>query len=215
MLKHIGFAIAATVISTQSFAVATDSDGDTLLEAATYTNAVNYFPMDATDIASMTFWNTADAEAPQGTPSADFNETRQANLVAGGGTTYYFSWATGGGNDILAHYSNGYPGYEAPTSVDPLFAQMPVLPPNPSAAVTITYGGTTYNLLAGDVLALTIDNYQAIDINASWTGVPYPTVAHVTFSQIEPSAVPVPAAAWLFGSAMLGLAGVARKRKAA
>jgi hypothetical protein len=29
-----------------------------------------------------------------------------------------------------------------------------------------------------------------------------------------PSAVPVPAAAWLFGSALLGLAGVSRKRKA-
>jgi hypothetical protein len=30
-----------------------------------------------------------------------------------------------------------------------------------------------------------------------------------------PSAVPVPAAAWLFGSALVGLAGIGRKRKAA
>jgi hypothetical protein len=33
--------------------------------------------------------------------------------------------------------------------------------------------------------------------------------------QITPSAVPVPAAAWLLGSGLLGLAGFARKRKAA
>ncbi|MFV8816199.1 VPLPA-CTERM sorting domain-containing protein [Haliea sp. E17] len=32
---------------------------------------------------------------------------------------------------------------------------------------------------------------------------------------VTPSAVPLPAAAWLFGSGLLGLAGVARRRKAA
>jgi hypothetical protein len=32
---------------------------------------------------------------------------------------------------------------------------------------------------------------------------------------VSPSAVPVPAAAWLFGSALVGLAGIGRKRKAA
>jgi hypothetical protein len=30
---------------------------------------------------------------------------------------------------------------------------------------------------------------------------------------VSPSAVPVPAAAWLFGSALIGLAGVARRKK--
>ncbi|MDT8283315.1 MAG: VPLPA-CTERM sorting domain-containing protein [Gammaproteobacteria bacterium] len=32
---------------------------------------------------------------------------------------------------------------------------------------------------------------------------------------ITPSAVPVPAAVWLFGSGLLGLVGVARRRKLA
>ena len=36
----------------------------------------------------------------------------------------------------------------------------------------------------------------------------------VTVTAITPSAVPVPAAVWLFGSGLLGLAGVARRRKA-
>jgi len=33
--------------------------------------------------------------------------------------------------------------------------------------------------------------------------------------QVVPSAVPVPAAAWLFGSGLLGLVGMARRKKAA
>ena len=37
---------------------------------------------------------------------------------------------------------------------------------------------------------------------------------NVTWSSTELNAVPVPAAAWLFGSAILGLAGVGRKRRA-
>lgn len=42
------------------------------------------------------------------------------------------------------------------------------------------------------------------------------TVAmQLNLSNVQVSAVPVPAAAWLFSSALLGLAGIARKRKAA
>jgi hypothetical protein len=36
----------------------------------------------------------------------------------------------------------------------------------------------------------------------------------LTFTDVTPAVVPVPAAAWLFGSALVGLAGVGRKRKA-
>lgn len=35
------------------------------------------------------------------------------------------------------------------------------------------------------------------------------------FAAYSPTAVPVPAAAWLLGSGLIGLAGIARKRKAA
>lgn len=35
------------------------------------------------------------------------------------------------------------------------------------------------------------------------------------FADVETSPIPVPAAAWLFGSALLGLTGIARKKKAA
>jgi hypothetical protein len=34
-----------------------------------------------------------------------------------------------------------------------------------------------------------------------------------TFAVTSPSAVPIPAAAWLFGTAILGMAGVARRKK--
>ena len=40
------------------------------------------------------------------------------------------------------------------------------------------------------------------------------TVSSYTLTQAAPSEVPVPAAAWLFGSALVGLAGIGRKRKA-
>ena len=53
------------------------------------------------------------------------------------------------------------------------------------------------------------------NVGSAWTpfdGTPYTEVYNVA---ITPSAIPVPAAVWLFGSGLLGLVGVARRRKSA
>ena len=42
-----------------------------------------------------------------------------------------------------------------------------------------------------------------------------PNINNYTFSNFTPSTIPVPAAAWLFGSGLLGLAGTARRRRSA
>lgn len=61
---------------------------------------------------------------------------------------------------------------------------------------------TTLNLTAGETWGFTMDagNYDS----AGYVG------GTLTFN--SPSAVPVPAAAWLLGSGLLGLAGVARRK---
>lgn len=64
---------------------------------------------------------------------------------------------------------------------------------------------TTLNLTAGETWGFTIDagNYDSSGfVNGT-----------LTFN--SPAAVPVPAAAWLMGSGLLGLVGVARRRNAA
>ena len=61
-------------------------------------------------------------------------------------------------------------------------------------------------------------NFSDLD-NITWTSstpkLALGNPAHVNMSLTATSAVPVPAAAWLFGSALVGLAGIGRKRKAA
>jgi len=59
-------------------------------------------------------------------------------------------------------------------------------------------------------------------VGSAWgffVGTPYTEVFSLDFSNAtvidSPSAIPVPAAVWLFGSGLVGLAGVARRRKAA
>ena len=56
-------------------------------------------------------------------------------------------------------------------------------------------------------------DYSQIVCCGNFTGVPFRMF--LTGSVIAPSAIPVPAAVWLFGSGLIGLAGVARRRKAA
>ncbi len=63
---------------------------------------------------------------------------------------------------------------------------------------------------AGDTFTL---DYAAIVPSGGFAGFYY--TLSMTGTIGAPSAVPVPAAVWLFGSGLLGLAGVARRRKAA
>jgi len=97
---------------------------------------------------------------------------------------------------VYADDSNGYGGVAAPLS--------------------ITINGTNFSVAdpaSADPLVLTFDNLNLntadVDITfyrrSSWV-----FVSEVTFENA--SAVPVPAAAWLFGSGLLGLIGMSRKK---
>lgn len=82
--------------------------------------------------------------------------------------------------------------------------------------------GTRCNATSGSCSTpLSIDSFDAVtgDFTASWNSV---VIGGAFDGQLaswaitgNASAVPVPAAAWLFGSGLLGLVGVARRRKAA
>jgi hypothetical protein len=52
------------------------------------------------------------------------------------------------------------------------------------------------------------------DENTWWWGDDTPETGTLAVTVEAPSAVPIPAAAWLFGSAILGLLGIARRKKA-
>jgi len=95
------------------------------------------------------------------------------------------------------------------------------LPVGPSPMATTTWNTTSIDppLALGDnpsgTLPLTNDTIGGSPMGAG----PFPgwnanfdiTTAHVT--SFDPGVIPVPAAVWLFGSGLLGLVGVARRRK--
>ncbi|MDB4516177.1 VPLPA-CTERM sorting domain-containing protein [Crocinitomicaceae bacterium] len=74
--------------------------------------------------------------------------------------------------------------------------------------------------LAGDVVGQALDDAgHAVLVSATAVGSNWGTFAGGTYYEvwsvdITPSAIPVPAAVWLFGSGLLGLVGVARRKKA-
>ena len=75
----------------------------------------------------------------------------------------------------------------------------------------------------GDVNGDSVDDYSAILVSASavgtqWGGfasVPYVETWSVQLLSQPTTVIPIPAAAWLFGSGLLGLAAVARRKKKA
>jgi hypothetical protein len=73
-------------------------------------------------------------------------------------------------------------------------------------AVAWLAGGTTLDVYA----YAEVDKYDL----SWWQSFEDPETGNISVTVAPPSAVPIPAAAWLFGSAMLGLFGVARRKKA-
>jgi hypothetical protein len=88
------------------------------------------------------------------------------------------------------------------------------LDPDGSGAVVNTLAGI--NLSFCPVCqAFTGQLVSVGNVGAQWVafdGTPYTEVYNIA---VTPSAIPVPAAVWLFGSGLLGLVGVARRRKSA
>jgi hypothetical protein len=115
---------------------------------------------------------------------------------------------------------------EGATTAD---AFIKTLNPNAGFATTnfITFDTSALNDWGTHTLSITIDNAlvgQILQFGATNTasnyegsGVFYDNICFNTSGDCDiggpPSAVPVPAAVWLFGSGLLGLVGVARRRK--
>lgn len=74
---------------------------------------------------------------------------------------------------------------------------------------TGTTDGTNFSMWAEHTIAASEDNGAAGF--GGWTA---QWIYKGTFTDFVPNVVPVPAAAWLFGSGLLGLVGVARRKKA-
>ena len=76
--------------------------------------------------------------------------------------------------------------------------------------ITDDRGSTSVTVAAGDVFGWYLRESPA-STDRDWYNVF--NVSNITFTAAAPSAVPVPAAAWLFGSGLLGLAGLRRKKQ--
>jgi len=78
------------------------------------------------------------------------------------------------------------------------------------------FGGDIYGENGSTVLAFSFDFTAGSDVSllasGSYTGSSFTDVAITSSTVATVSAVPVPAAVWLFGSGLLGLAGVAKRK---
>lgn len=86
---------------------------------------------------------------------------------------------------------------------------------NQLRSTTANFGGATANGADGEAMTA-----WTVGLNATATGGsvkdsgPFFWALDTDLGSLEYTAVPIPAAAWLFGSALLGMAGAARRRKA-
>ena len=94
------------------------------------------------------------------------------------------------------------------------------LDPN-TGAVALTLTGTALSLTssAAGIGTWTGTIVSVGNVGAQWTsfdGTPYSEVYNISVSgAVPPAVIPVPAAVWLFGSGLVGLMGVARRRRKA
>ena len=86
----------------------------------------------------------------------------------------------------------------------------------PGTPGTAANSGTGSDLTGGaGTWTGTVVNFG--NVGAAWTafdGTPYSEKFDITVNGVEAPPIPVPAAVWLFGSGLLGLVGVARRKKA-
>ena len=107
-------------------------------------------------------------------------------------------------------------GIATPTSAGsfPVLGNFSVLAPTVGALPTGNFGGNAAFTINFVAIGLGLANIQIVDdgLDFSWTDATTFEAIPVTYTNtLSPQVIPVPAAAWLFGSA-LGLLGVARRR---
>lgn len=151
------------------------------------------------DVTNAGTW-TGTVTIPGFATTMHFTQTFVMNEANGQGTMNKFDLAT-----CTDNTGSACPGLRDPLSG--AFRNTAVNPPNPNTYKTAV-AFTPSNGWTGQ---WTLQVNKAITNEDGSTGVQYiPMPFNVTLSQ-----VPVPAAAWLFGSGLLGLAGTARRRRSA
>ena len=93
----------------------------------------------------------------------------------------------------------------------PLIGPAPIVTSTYNVAGSAGFGTTLGQLSLGEddgIGGSPMDNGPFEGFNANFD------ITSITITSVEVGAVPVPAAVWLFGSGLIGLAGVARRRKA-
>jgi len=115
-------------------------------------------------------------------------------------------------DNVSPNQAPGYVGFTSGSMTNQAFVDTDA----DSVADTWVAGDTVAGATLDAGLNATI--VSAGTIGSAWqsfANTPYTEVWSVSFTDTTPSAVPVPAAVWLFGSGLVGLAGVARRRKTA
>ena len=115
-------------------------------------------------------------------------------------------------------------GGNASTTQNDMGAFAPLSPHVPTLEAGVPFAMTTLDpnqsgsgVLIGGGFPLTNDGVTGTPMATA----PFPDhnaafdITEMTITNITPSAIPVPAAVWLFGSGLLGLVGVARRKKSA
>ena len=129
------------------------------------------------------------------------------------GTAQYFPQYAGAAwniDDGVASGTNVYEGFTtgSDSNVDPS-----------TGSIAITLTGLDLTVASSDPTTTTWAG-QLVSVGnvgtqwGSFAGTPYTEVYNIEVTGPTPSVIPIPAAAWLFGSALLGLVGVARRKKA-
>lgn len=137
---------------------------------------------------------------------ADVNHDITSGTGSWSGTSYTYSIATGGSNSgIASTYTNDVANSSC-TGSGSVFGNTVC---GTQGNTTGAWEGITINLdFASDFSSFT-GTVTAVETSGS--GITSNT-ATSTYNVAGVSEVPVPAAAWLFGSALVGLAGIGRKR---